>query len=65
MKFKWFVATLGRDLDNLGFCCKYILDGAVRAKAIKGDNLNNVVRIVHEFEKCDKVGVEIEIVEII
>jgi Holliday junction resolvase RusA-like endonuclease len=65
LKFTWFVATLGRDLDNLGFCCKYILDGMVKAEAIKGDNLNNVVRIVHEFKKCDRVGVEIEIVEII
>jgi Holliday junction resolvase RusA-like endonuclease len=64
VKFTWFVATLGRDLDNLGFCCKYILDGAVRAKAIKGDNLNNIVRITHEFKKCDKVGVEIEFVEL-
>ena len=61
VKFKWFVATLGRDLDNLGFCCKYILDGMVKAKAIKGDNLNHVVKITHTFEKSKKIGVEIEI----
>ena len=61
IKFKWFVATLGRDLDNLGFCCKYILDGMVNAKAIKGDNLNHVVKITHTFEKSKMFGVEIEI----
>jgi Holliday junction resolvase RusA-like endonuclease len=61
LKFKWFVATLGRDLDNLGFCCKYILDGMVKAKCIQNDNLNHVVKITHEFEKSKKIGVEIEI----
>ena len=63
VKFKWFVSNLGRDLDNLAFCCKYILDGMVKAKAIPSDNLRHIVKITHEFEKCDKKGVNIEIIE--
>ena len=63
INFKVHFKDRRRDLDN--FRIKGLLDGLVACKVLKNDNLNHIQKITLEpiFDK--KVGVEIEIKEII
>ena len=60
IKFTWLVPNKRRDLDNLAFACKYILDGMVKANVIPSDNLVHIVELTHCYEISDNVGVRIE-----
>ncbi len=61
IKFTWLVKNKQRDLDNISFAKKYILDGLVKAKLIPNDNLTHITGFTDEYEIHDKVGVRIEI----
>jgi len=63
LKFTWLVKNKQRDLDNIAFAKKYILDGFVKAKIIPNDNLNCIIGFQDEFEISDKVGVKVEEIE--
>ena len=64
IKFTWYVKNKRRDLDNLGFSKKYILDGMVKAGAIPNDNLTHIIGLEDSYVIAAKEGVEIEIEEI-
>lgn len=63
IKFIWNLKNRARDLDNLGFAAKFILDGMVKAKAVPNDNVNNIVNIEHTFQVAENPGVTIQIFE--
>ena len=60
LKFTWLVPNKRRDLDNLAFASKFVLDGMVKANVIPSDNLVHIVELTHCYEISDKVGVRIE-----
>ena len=63
LKFTWLIPNKRRDLDNIAFAKKFILDGFTKAKIIPSDNLNHIIGFIDEFEISDKVGVRIERLE--
>lgn len=60
--FVWHLKNKRKDLDNVAFAKKFILDGLVKAGTLKNDNLNNVIefRDKVEFDKKEYVEVIIE-----
>lgn len=62
LKFTWMISNKRRDLDNIAFAKKFILDGFVKAKIIPSDNLNHIIGFIDEFELSNKVGVRIEVI---
>lgn len=63
LKLTWLIPNKRRDLDNISFACKFLLDGMVKAGLIENDNLNHITELHHRFEISDKVGVRIEVLE--
>jgi len=63
LKFTWLVLNKRRDLDNLSYAVKEIVDGMVKAKVIPNDNLMHIIGLQHEFKISDKIGVIIEVIE--
>ena len=62
LRITWFEPNAKRDLDNIGFAIKFVLDGMVKAGVLENDNQKWVKRIVHEAEiDQKKPRVEIEI----
>lgn len=62
LKFTWIIANKKRDLDNIAFAKKFILDAMVKAKVIPNDNLTHIIGFVDEFEIGNKIGVRIEVI---
>lgn len=62
IKFKWHIKNKQCDLD--GRLAKNIIDGLVRSKRIKDDNVQYIQKIVHEYISDNKDYVEVEIEEI-
>ena len=60
LKFIWHVKNKRKDLDNITFAKKFILDGMVKANAIENDNLNHIVGFIDEviFDGNDYVEIE-------
>ena len=60
--FHWIEENKRRDLDNVCFAKKFILDSMVKAGKLKDDNRNYVVGFEDSFEygKTSKVILEIE-----
>lgn len=60
--FHWVEGNKRRDLDNVCFAKKFILDSMVKAGKLKDDNRNHVVGFKDTFEygKTSKVILEIE-----
>ena len=64
--FTWHIHNRAKDLDNVSFAKKYILDGMVKAKTIQNDNLTKIIAFE---DKCIIVkektlqGVHIRIIE--
>lgn len=60
--FHWVEENKRRDLDNVCFAKKFILDSMVKAGKLKDDNRNYVVGFEDSFEygKSSKVILEIE-----
>ncbi len=65
IKFIWVEENKKRDLDNICFAKKFILDSLVKAGKLKDDNRNYVTGFIDEFkyDKEAKVILEIEEVE--
>ena len=60
--FHWVEENKRRDLDNVCFAKKFILDSMVKAGKLKDDNRNFVTgfRDTFEYGKTSKVVLEIE-----
>ena len=64
IKFTWHVKDKRKDLDNIAFAKKFILDGLVKAGTLKNDNLNHITGFSDEVVFDDKEYVELEISEV-
>lgn len=62
--FIWVEENKRRDLDNVCFAKKFILDSMVKAGKLKDDNRNYVVGFRDDFEYGEKSKVILEIEEI-
>ena len=62
IKFTWVESNKRRDLDNICFAKKFILDALVKSGHMKDDNRNYVIGFIDEFyyDKEPKVILEIE-----
>jgi Holliday junction resolvase RusA-like endonuclease len=62
LKFLWIESNKKRDLDNICYAKKFILDAMVECGKMKDDNRNYVVGFTDSFEygKETKVILEIE-----
>ena len=58
--FTWVEANRRRDLDNVAFAKKFILDGLVRAGVIDSDSPRHVVALEDRFA-CDPARPRIEV----
>lgn len=63
-KFTWVEENKRRDLDNICFAKKFILDALVEMKVLKDDNRKIVTSFVDEFKYADKSKVIVELEEI-
>ena len=63
LKFTWLIKDKRRDLDNIGYAKKYILDGMVKAGIIENDGLNQIIGLQDEYIVCDTDGVIVEVIE--
>lgn len=62
LKFKWYLKDKRKDLDNVAFATKFILDGMVKAGAITSDGLKHIKELSHSYTiDKDNIGVEITI----
>ena len=64
IKFIWVEENKKRDLDNVCFAKKFILDSMVKAGKLKNDNRNYVIGFIDEFKYDVKSKVILEIKEI-
>lgn len=61
--FTWFQSNKRKDLDNIAFAKKFILDGAVKAGAIANDSQKYIVGFTDELRYDDREYVEVEFEE--
>ena len=64
IKFKWIESNKRRDLDNICFAKKFILDALVKAGKMKNDSRNYVIGFIDEFYYGDETKVVLEIEEV-
>ena len=62
--FHWIEGNKRRDLDNVCFAKKFILDALVEMKVLKDDNRKIVISFVDEFKYSNKSKVIVELEEI-
>ena len=62
--FTWIEENKRRDLDNICFAKKFILDALVEAKVLKNDNRKMVTNFTDSFEYADKSKVIVELEEV-
>ena len=53
VSFKWVEPNARRDIDNVAFAHKFILDGLVDAGVLKGDSRKYVVGLEDDFTEVD------------
>ena len=58
--FHWIEANRRRDLDNVAFAKKFILDALVKSGKLPNDNQNWVKGFTDSFDYCEKAKVIIE-----
>ena len=63
VRFTWVVPNKRRDLDNIAFAKKYILDGAVDAGFIPGDNMKYIIGFEDVVQFADNERVEVQFIE--
>lgn len=61
--FTWHLKNKRKDLDNVAYAKKFILDGLVRAGTLKNDNLNHIIGFEDKVIFDKKEYVELEIIE--
>jgi Holliday junction resolvase RusA-like endonuclease len=64
INFKWIEDSKKRDLDNICFAKKFILDALVKANVLRNDTQNFVKGFTDTFEYSNKNSVIVEIEEI-
>lgn len=62
--FRWIEENKRRDLDNICFAKKFILDALVQAEVLADDNRKIVTNFTDSFEYADKSKVIVELEEI-
>lgn len=62
--FNWIMKNKRKDLDNIAFAKKYILDGMVKANVLLNDNTNHVVAFEDTYTMGNQWGVEVRIEEV-
>lgn len=62
--FRWREPNSKRDLDNIAFAKKFLLDAMVHAGVIPGDGWKYVTGFEDHFEVSKQPGVRIEITEV-
>lgn len=62
--FTWIEENRRRDLDNICFAKKFILDALVQANVLKNDNRKIVTNFTDSFKYADKSKVIVELEEI-
>lgn len=62
--FTWVEENKKRDLDNICFAKKFILDALQKAEVIENDNSSHVKGFTDKFEYADKSKVIVELKEI-
>lgn len=62
--FHWFEGNKKRDLDNICFAKKFILDSLVNLGKLKDDNRKNVCSFIDSFYYGDEWKVVLEIEEV-
>lgn len=62
--FHWIEGNKKRDLDNVCFAKKFILDSMVKAGKLKDDNRNYVTGFTDTFEYGNETKVILEITEV-
>lgn len=62
--FTWIEENKRRDLDNICFAKKFILDALVQANVLADDNRKIVTNFTDSFEYADKSKVIVELEEI-
>ena len=65
INFTWVEANKKRDLDNICFAKKFILDALVKAGILENDNKSHISGFTDKFEYADKSKVIVELVEIV
>jgi len=61
IKFTWIESNKRRDLDNISFAKKFILDALVKYGKLTDDNRNYVYGFIDEFEYGKETKVILEI----
>lgn len=64
INFTWIEGNKKRDIDNVAFAKKFILDALVKAGKLKDDNRNCVTAFTDSFEYTKEFKVILEIEEI-
>ena len=64
INFKWIEDSKKRDLDNICFAKKFILDALVKANVLRNDTQNFVKGFTDTFEYSNKNSVIVEIEEV-
>lgn len=62
--FHWIESNKKRDLDNISFSKKFILDALVKSGKLKNDNHKFVRAFTDTFEYGEETGVILEIEEV-
>lgn len=62
--FTWIEENKKRDLDNICFAKKFILDALQKAGVIENDNSRHVTGFTDKFEYADKSKVIVELEEV-
>ena len=62
--FIWIEENKKRDLDNICFAKKFILDALQKAGVIENDNSRHVTGFMDKFEYADKRKVIVELKEV-
>ena len=64
INFTWIEGNKKRDIDNVAFAKKFILDALVKAGKLKDDNRNCVIAFKDNFEYTKEFKIVLEIEEI-
>ena len=64
INFTWIEENGKRDLDNICFAKKFILDALQKAEVIENDNQRHIKGFIDKFEYAEKSKVVVELEEI-